>query len=248
MGILSLKDKHTDCNEEFERNKKSDASLICSDASTIEEFSIELSVGEQWAEDLSNEKAVMYAIEGSSISIKPQSSIVLEVKESIKVPFNMYGLILQTGSIFLEQGVLIGAGKIEPSFDGKLQLLIYNTSKTKRTLQKGQKIASAIFMRTDRTINASIYTNSRSSVQKKMGFIKKTWAFFASDIKYTVGLIVTILTSSTVAAFLSMYLSTSYPVDEIVDKLKKTQTLEQTQGDDAGSDQQEVADEPQETQ
>jgi len=163
MGILSLRGKHTNCKEAFELNKKSDVSFIHTDASDVEGFSIELSVGDQWAKDLSKEKAVMYAIE-DLITIKPQSSIVLEVKENIHVPFNMYGLVLQTGSVFLEQGILIGAGKIEPSFDGKLRMLIYNTSKTKRTLKKGQKIASAIFMRTDKTIKAPIYNHNRALV------------------------------------------------------------------------------------
>lgn len=208
MGILSLRGKHTNCKEAFELNKKSDASLIHSDASDVEEFSIELSVGDQWAKDLSKEKAVMYAIE-DLITIKPQSSIVLEVKENIHVPFNMYGLILQTGSVFLEQGVLIGAGKIEPSFDGKLRLLVYNTSKTKRTLLKGQKIASAIFMRTDKTINASIYSNNRAPVPKKRGTMAKVYSFFADDKKYTINLIATTLTSSLIAVLFTLYITST---------------------------------------
>jgi deoxycytidine triphosphate deaminase len=206
MGILSIKGKHTTCNEAFELNKKSDASLIYSDASMVEEFSIELSVGDQWAKDLSKEKAVMYAIE-DVITIKPQSSVVLEVKENIHVPFNMYGIILQTGSVFLEQGVLIGAGKIEPSFNGKLRLLVYNTSKTKRTLQKGQKIASAIFMRTDKTINASIYNNNRVPVPKKRGKLAKMYSFFTDDKKFTITLIASVLSSSLIAAFVASYLA-----------------------------------------
>ncbi len=209
MGILSIKGKHTNCNETFEINKKSDASLIYSDASMVEEFSIELSVGDQWAKDLTKEKATMYAIEDDEISIKPQSSIVLEVQENIQVPFNMYGLILQTGSVFLEQGILIGAGKIEPSFNGKLRMLIYNTSKTKRTLKKGQKIASAIFMRTDKTIKASIYNNNRALVQEKRGGIAKALAFFNADKKFTINLLAMIITSSLTAAIVTYSLSSN---------------------------------------
>lgn len=208
MGILSIKGKHTDCNEAFERNKKSDASLIYTDTDTdsVEDFSIEFSVGDQWAKDLTKEKASMFEIEGDEISIKPQSSIVLEVKEHIKIPFNMYGLILQTGSVFLEQGILIGAGKIEPSFDGKLRMLIYNTSKTKRTLKKGQKIASAIFMRTDKTINASIYNDKRALVKERRGTIAKTRAFFSADKKFTVSLFFNLVTSSVAAVIVSYFL------------------------------------------
>ena len=221
MGILSIKGKHTDCNEAFEVNKKSDASLIYSDAQMVEEFSIELSVGEQWAKDLSKEKAIMYAIEDDEISIKPQSSIVLEVQENIQVPFNMYGLILQTGSVFLEQGILIGAGKIEPSFDGKLRMLIYNTSKTKRTLKKGQKIASAIFMRTDKTINASIYKNNRTLVKENRGKLAKIIAFFANDMKNTVNLFASILSSSLVAALLTIYVTSNESSPAHTEQLEK---------------------------
>ncbi|WP_158770946.1 hypothetical protein [Paraglaciecola sp. L1A13] len=197
MGILSIKGKHTDCNEIFELNKTSDASRIYSDATMIEEFSIELSIGDVWAEDISKDKAVMYAIEDNEISIPPQTSIVVEVQENIQVPFNMYGLILQTGSVFLEQGILIGAGKIEPSFDGKLRLLIFNTSRTKRTLKKKQKIASAIFLRTDKTIKTSIYKNNREFLhKKKKGRFTQVRSFFASDMKFTLTLIAMIITSS----------------------------------------------------
>jgi deoxycytidine triphosphate deaminase len=183
--------------------------LSITDTGTVEEFSIELSVGDQWAKDLTKEKASMFEIEGDEISIKPQSSIVLEVKEHIKVPFNMYGLVLQTGSVFLEQGILIGAGKIEPSFNGKLRMLIYNTSKTKRTLKKGQKIASAIFMRTDKTIDASIYKDKRALVKESRGSIAKILAFFSADKKFTVNLIAMIITSSLTAAIVTYYISSS---------------------------------------
>jgi deoxycytidine triphosphate deaminase len=222
MGILSIKGKHTDCNEAFERNKKSDASLIYTDtdADAVEDFSIEFSVGDQWAKDLTKEKASMFEIEGDEISIKPQSSIVLEVKEHIKVPFNMYGLILQTGSVFLEQGILIGAGKIEPSFDGKLRMLIYNTSKTKRTLKKGQKIASAIFMRTDKTINASIYKDKRALVKESRGATAKALAFFSADKKFTVSLFFNLVTSSVAAVIVSYFLLSNDnnipPTEELV--------------------------------
>lgn len=207
MGIISVKGKHTDNIEEYERNKRSDASFIFSDAATIEEFSIELSAGNQWAEDISKEKAVMYEVEGDELSIKPQTSIVLEVKENIHVPFNMYGMILQTGSIFLEQGILIGAGKIEPSFDGKLKLLIYNTSKTRRTIKKGQKIASAIFMRTDKTLNASIYKNNRTSVKRNRTHSEKFSDFFSSNRKFIISQTITIATSSLVVFFLTLHFS-----------------------------------------
>lgn len=203
MGILSLSNKHTSCNEIFEQNKKSDASMIYSDASKVEEFSIELSVGDQWAEDISKEKAIMYAIENEEISIKPQTSIVLEIKEDLHVPFNMYGLVLQTGSVFLEQGILIGSGKIEPSFNGKLRLLIFNTSKTKRVLKKGQKIASAIFMRTDKTIKAPIYNHSRDSVQKNRGIIARLHTSFLSDKKFVITIVVNIITSSLAVALIT---------------------------------------------
>ncbi|RZM73950.1 hypothetical protein C3B51_20475 [Pseudoalteromonas rubra] len=228
MGILSIKEKHTDSNEAFERNKKSDASLIYTDAGTVEEFSIELSVGDQWAKDLTKEKASMFEIEGEGISIKPQSSIVLEVQEHIQVPFNMYGLVIQTGSVFLEQGILIGAGKIEPSFDGKLRMLIYNTSKTKRSLKKGQKIASAIFMRTDKTINASIYKDKRALVKENRGKMAKICAFFNADKKFTINLLAMIITSSLTAAIVTSVLSSS---DEKIVGAEHSQGLDQPADD-----------------
>lgn len=204
MAILSIGNKITTSHEEFERYKSSDSSKVLSDAKAVEDFSIELSIGSQWADDLSGDRAHLYKIESDSVAIKPGKSIVVEVEESIRLPFNMYGIVLQTGSIFLEQGLIVGSGKIEPSYSGNLLLLIYNTSSTTRRLKKGKKIASAIFMRTDRTLVSSPIQPSREIVQKTLSKPKKLVRFLQRDWRFLITVIVSVLSSSVAAVLVQL--------------------------------------------
>lgn len=205
MAILSVKSRQTFDPNLYEQYKKSDSSLIYVSADHTEEFSVELTMGEQWADDISKDKPVMYAVENGKVTLKPNSSIVVEVAETIHVPFNMYGIIVATGGTFLEQGIIIGAGKIEPSYCGQLKILLYNTSSAKRSISIGKKVASAIFFRTDRTITASLPSPRQDVVEKRRGTIVRVKEFFLSDPKFTLNLIVTALTSSLIATLITLF-------------------------------------------
>ncbi|MDF5995101.1 hypothetical protein P4200_12665 [Pseudomonas aeruginosa] len=69
----------------------------------------------------------------------------MEAAEEIKVPHNRYGIVLPTGSLFLSRGVLVASAKVEPAFDGKLKLRIFNTTNKNVCLTKGEKLGSVIF-------------------------------------------------------------------------------------------------------
>jgi dUTPase len=204
MAVLSVKSRQTVDPNLYEQYKKSDSSLIYVSTNHTEEFSIELTMGDQWADDISRDKPVMYAVEDGRVMLKPNSSIVVEVAEKIQVPFNMYGLIVPTSVTFLEQGIIIGAGKIDPSYCGHLKILLYNTSNVRRSVTIGKKIASAIFFRTDRTITASLPSPREDVIAKRRGSLTRFKDFLLSDPKFTLQLVVTALTSSVVAALITI--------------------------------------------
>ncbi len=173
MGIISIKEQTTTDKDKFEQLRKADTSLLLTNATKIEEFAIELSIGDNWAEKLSAELPQLFALKKEEIKIRAKNSIVIETAESLFLPNNMYGLIMPRGSLLLQQGIFMSSTKIEPSFNGKLQILLYNSSNRTRILKKGQFIASAVFFRTEETTISSIAKTKTINIEKDRGWFEK---------------------------------------------------------------------------
>ncbi|WP_447803660.1 dCTP deaminase domain-containing protein [Pseudomonas serbica] len=152
MTVVKIKDRTTKSHANFDTYSHSSNSFIYTDATEahIEDFSLEVSVGEGWSDNYSaNEKSLWRIDEG--ITIKRHDSIVVEAAEEIRVPHNRYGLVLPTGSLFLSRGVLVASAKVEPAFLGRLKLRIFNTTNKSVRLRKGEKLGSVIFFSTEST-------------------------------------------------------------------------------------------------
>lgn len=213
MAVISMKNRSTENRGLYEKFKKSDTSLVYADAKAIEDFSVELTIGNSWAEVIDKDNPDMFSFDGGKAFLKPNSSAVIEVAEDISIPYNMYGIIVPTGSSFLQKGIIIGAGKIEPSYSGKLKILLYNTSKSKRELIPGTKFASAIFIRTDRTISSQLPMSPGNANIKAKTRAEKIKSFILSDQKYYITEILLFLTL--VATGLSLLLNASPVVQEV---------------------------------
>lgn len=152
MSVLQIKGRTTNSQTDFEAFSLSSNSYIYTTAvdANLEEFSIELSLGEGWNDNYSDRDKNLRRID-ESITVNRQGSIVVEVQEEIRVPHNRYGIVLPTGSLFLSRGVLIASAKVEPAFCGKLKLRMFNTTKQKIILKKGEKLGSVIFFPTEST-------------------------------------------------------------------------------------------------
>ncbi|MDP1979480.1 hypothetical protein [Undibacterium sp.] len=153
MTILKIKGRTVQNQEEFIRNSMSSNSLIYTNAKleNIEEYSIELSLGAGWNQNYSDENKNLIKIT-DSITIQRNESIVVEVAEEIRVPHNRYGIVLPTGSMFLSRGIIVTPAKVEPSFNGKLKLRLFNTTSRKVEIARGAKLGSVIFLSTESTI------------------------------------------------------------------------------------------------
>ncbi|MCE9873995.1 hypothetical protein LZ667_21785 [Hafnia alvei] len=174
MSIIFLKDSITNDRAEFERSKKSFNSKLhtfhADDNTDVssDDFSLDITLGMSWNENYSYNDRSLFLIEGDSITIKPKSSVVVSIREKIIVPNNMFGLVISTGSIFLQHGVQSPAAKVEPGYDGILILRLVNYSDISVSIKKGAKIASVIFFRTEHTPQYTYASNSeRTNIKKK---------------------------------------------------------------------------------
>lgn len=188
MSIICLKNSTTSNIEEFERQKKSfdshifvvyeeEKSLEDKQKVPTDDFSLDITLGKSWNENYSYNDKGLFLIEDKKITILPRSSVVVTVREYIKMPYNKFGIVLSTGSLFLQQGIQIPSAKVEPGYSGLLKLRLVNSSNDKVTLYENQKIASIVFFETNHTPPFIEAINSESTNIPHKGRFKKiiTW-------------------------------------------------------------------------
>lgn len=152
MSVIHVQNRSTRDEKSFEDNSSSDRSLLwLSENAKVEAFSIDLTVGEQWSEKYGPTSNEMHKISDTGMQILKHGSVVVTSAEEIRVPHNMYGVLVPTGSLFLDKGILIAPAKVEPAFNGNLKLRLFNTTGLKHTLQVGDKLGSVIFFSTETT-------------------------------------------------------------------------------------------------
>lgn len=94
------------------------------------------------------------------------------------MPNNKFGIVLSTGSLFLQEGVQIPSAKVEPGYSGILKLRLVNSSNKKVFLNKNQKIASIIFFDTSHTPHLIEAANSENTNIPKQGKWNKVRSWF----------------------------------------------------------------------
>ncbi|MCY1212687.1 dUTPase [compost metagenome] len=229
MSVQQIKGRTTNSQVEFESNSLSHSSLIFTDApeSSLDEFSLELTLGNGWNDSYSDQNRNLIEIL-NSITIRRNGSIVVEVQEEIRVPHNKYGIVLPTGSMFLSKGVLIAPAKVEPSFVGKLKLRLFNTTSDRIVINKGTKLASIVFFQTESTKEQEhIYRKSEISLRKasKSADLKR---WFSANKPTWIGWIISLLGSSGMALIFTYFLWYK-PMLEHTKKEKEPITQTQTQ-------------------
>ena len=205
MSVVHVKSRSTSDEQKYFANSFSDQSLIwASSVNDIESFSIEFYLGNKWSENYGPTGFQMLKIDSEDgLVLEGHGSIVVDVDPEIKMPHNIYGVIVPTGSLFLDKGILIAPAKIEPSFRGRLKLRLFNTTAYKHTLRTGDKLASAIFYGTETTsYQEEVVKQDPVTTTKK----KFSWAkFWGKHHNLIVTSIATILASVIGAAITLLF-------------------------------------------
>ena len=176
MSVVHIQNRSTSDERSFEENSSSDRSLLwLSENAKAEAFSIDLTVGEQWSEKYGPTSNEMHRIADEGMHILRHGSVVVTSAEEIRVPHNMYGVLVPTGSLFLDKGILIAPAKVEPAFGGNLKLRLFNTTSLKHTLKRGDKLGSVIFFSTETTefqkpiTKKSVLVSKPDPLSKRLG-------------------------------------------------------------------------------
>lgn len=181
MSVIHVKNRFTKDEQSFEYNASSDKSLLwLSEHANAEAFSIDLSVGEQWSERYGPTSNEMHRISDTGMQILKHGSVVVTSAEEVRVPHNMYGILVPTGSLFLDKGILIAPAKVEPAFKGNLKLRLFNTTGLKHTLKIGDKLGSVIFFSTETTEFQNTITKRSVLVSKPVSAYKRIRLWLSS--------------------------------------------------------------------
>ncbi len=160
MSIIWLKNRLTKDSEIYENYKKSDNSYIffSEDIDRLEdEFSLDISF--KSAESITKRKRKIMRnsedlAEKKEIIIPPHTSVHVESCEYIAIPYNVYGLVMPSGKLLFDKGILVPTTKIEPSFEGYLKIFMYNTTEKSVHLNLDTKAVSLVFFSMNHLLNS----------------------------------------------------------------------------------------------
>lgn len=211
MSVVHIKSRITSDSQSFSDYAASDRSMLwLAKHANVESFSLDLTVGDQWSEKYGPTSNEMHKISEEGMCILRHGSIVVTAAENIRVPHNMYGVLVPTGSLFLDKGILIAPAKVEPSFSGNLKLRLFNTTALKYTLKKGDKLGSVIFFSTETTQFQDPVTKNSVLVSKPIPRLNRMCKWVGRNINQLITWLVGLLGGSLMAALLAHFVLQPY--------------------------------------
>lgn len=168
MTVLSLRNRITDNPGHFDANRRSDQSLILVEPMPSDhaervrrgapfcdrDLEINLTVGARWASFLAADRPQMLSIDEHALQIAPFDAVVIETEQQLSIPNNVFGVVFPKSGLVHRTGLAPLTTKIDPTFVGRPLILVQNLSNTKRTLTRGDRLASVAFLHVGDTVVA----------------------------------------------------------------------------------------------
>lgn len=115
-------------------------------------------------------------IEGDSITIPPHTFMLATIAEYVKLPNDLTAFVEGRSSIGRIGLFIQNAGWVDPGFEGKITLELYNANSLPIKLQKGRRICQLVFAKMDGPADNPYrgkYQGQNKSVGSKI-FLDKT--------------------------------------------------------------------------
>ena len=141
---------------------KSDYSLVFIDPKpTLPEdgISVDLCLADALKATKQEKHLIKKNEQGFLLEIKSLSSVVVKTKEIIGIPQNVFGVVMPSGRMLLDKGIIMASTKVEPSFFDHLTLLLFNTTNKNVILNDQEIVASVVFYSMDDVIECKKHFN-----------------------------------------------------------------------------------------
>ncbi|MCA9782580.1 MAG: dCTP deaminase [Candidatus Cloacimonetes bacterium] len=100
---------------------------------------------------LSLDKEIIYReFEGDSITLPPHSFLLATTMETVRLPNNLTAFVEGRSSIGRMGLFIQNAGWVDPGFEGRITLELYNANSLPIRLQAGRRICQLVFCKMDR--------------------------------------------------------------------------------------------------
>ena len=143
-----------------------------------EQVSIDLRVGELFQR--SGEPDWLHVPE--IVEIHPGSSVLIQTAESIRMPNDAFGLLATKGSTGAK-GIVTANTKLDPLFDGNLNIPVFNVSGRPVKLKKGQPFCSISFWTTEAPI---VGNTTRNAIKLQPREVSKFWDFLSRNAPHII--------------------------------------------------------------
>jgi dCTP deaminase len=107
-------------------------------------------------------------IEGDSITIPPHSFLLATTKEYVKLPENLTAFVEGRSSIGRIGLFIQNAGWVDPGFEGRITLELYNANSLPIKLQKDRRICQLVFCKMDQAAEKP-YKGKYQGQEKSVG-------------------------------------------------------------------------------
>lgn len=143
-----------------------------------EQVSIDLRVGELFQR--SGEPDWLHV--PPELEIHPGSAVLIQTAESIRMPNDAFGLLATKGSVGAK-GIVTANTKLDPLFDGTLNIPVFNVSGRMVKLKKGQAFCSISFWTTEAPIVGNV---ARNAIKLQPREVSKVVDFFSRNAPHII--------------------------------------------------------------
>ena len=96
-----------------------------------------------------------FLIGDNGVTLAAYQSLLVETAETVATPYNVFGIVTGKGAQIF-RGTFISTGKINPGFNSKLKIGIYNGSNNPFVIRRGDPLCSCVFFEMELSILAPL--------------------------------------------------------------------------------------------
>jgi hypothetical protein len=145
MSVVDLGSRLAGNWEKFHRYQRSSDSLIYIEGPIVlgndGPAALNLSIGGSW---FNERDGSAYLISKDGLLVRPHQAVVIETQQRMALPLNVFGLVTGKGK-FIFQALFISPGKIDPGFNGRLKIGVFNGGTKAVLLKQGEPFCFACF-------------------------------------------------------------------------------------------------------
>lgn len=120
------------------------------------------------------------------IELHPGSAVLIQTVESIRMPNDAFGLLATKGSVGAK-GIVTANTKLDPLFDGYLNIPVFNVSGRAVKLKKGQAFCSISFWTTEAPI---VGNATRNAIKLQPREVNKIVDFLSKNVPHIITAVV----------------------------------------------------------